>query len=347
METEHIRWMQRCLELAIMGSSYARPNPMVGAVLVHEGRIIGEGYHRRYGEAHAEVRCLASVPEALKGRIPSSTMYVSLEPCAHHGKTPPCADRIVAEKIPRVVVGCRDSFAEVSGRGITRLREAGVEVITGVEEAACRELNRRFFTFHEQKRPYIVLKWARSPDGFVALPGYKSVRISSPVTDRLVHRWRSEEAAILVGSRTAEYDDPALTNRLWSGQDPLRIVLDRSGRLPEHLRVFQGPAPTWVFTRELRRRQGNAEWLSVFPPQRFLEEVMGILHERKILSVLVEGGAAVLGAFIAAGLWDEARVITGRHYLREGLAAPALPGAVPVAEEQIGPDRITYYRNIA
>lgn len=347
METEHTPWMRRCLELAAMGSSYARPNPMVGAVLVHEGRIIGEGYHRRYGEAHAEVRCLASVPEALKGCIPSSTMYVSLEPCAHYGKTPPCADRIVDEKIPRVVVGCRDPFAEVSGRGIARLTAAGVDVITGVEEAACRELNRRFFVFHEKKRPYVVLKWARSPDGFVALPGYRSVRISSPVTDRLVHRWRGEEAAILVGSRTAEYDDPELTNRLWSGQDPLRIVLDRSGRLPEHLRLFQGPAPTWVFTREVRRRKGNVEWLSVFPPQRFLEEVLGILHDRKVLSVLVEGGAAILGAFIAAGLWDEARVITGHDFLREGLAAPVLPGAAPVAEEQVGRDRITYYRNIA
>lgn len=337
--------MRRCLQLAALGQAHAAPNPMVGAVLVHKGRIIGEGYHARYGEAHAEVRCVASVPEASRGDISSATLYVSLEPCAHYGKTPPCTELIISERIPRVVVGCQDPFAAVSGRGIARLRQAGVEVITGVLEEACRELNRRFFTFHLKKRPYLILKWVRSPDGFIGLPALKSVRISSAVTDRLVHRWRSEESGILIGSHTAEYDDPLLTNRLWSGSDPVRIVLDRSGKLPDHLRLFQGPVPTMVFTRDVQRRRGQTEWLSVFPSQRFLEEVMGILHERKILSVMVEGGARILNAFIEAGLWDEARVITGHRYLKEGLASPVLTGSVAVAERQVGGDRISYFEN--
>lgn len=344
MEDVHIPWMQRCLQLAALGRAHAAPNPVVGAVLVHEGRIIGEGYHQRFGEAHAEVRCLESVPAALAGVVPSATLYVSLEPCSHYGKTPPCTERIISEGIGRVVVGCVDPFAAVAGRGIARLREAGVEVVTGVLEDACRKINRRFFTFHLKKRPYLLLKWAQSPDGFIGLPALKSARISSELSDRLVHRWRSEESGILIGSHTAEYDDPLLTNRLWSGSDPVRIVLDRSGKLPDHLRVFQGPVPTLVFTRNVRRRQGHTEWLSVFPARRFLEEVMGILHERSILSVMVEGGAGILNAFIEAGLWDEARVITGQRYLREGLASPVLTGE-PVAECEVGGDRISYFEN--
>lgn len=337
--------MQRCLQLAALGEGYTAPNPLVGAVLVHEGLIIGEGYHRRYGEPHAEVNCLDSVPRDLRPLISSSTLYVSLEPCVHHGKTPPCADLILAHQIRRVVVGCEDRFAAVSGKGIAKLREGGVQVITGVMEEACQQLNRRFFVFHEKKRPYLVLKWARSADGFMAPVSGGRLRISGAETDRLVHRWRSEEAGILIGSRTAAYDDPQLTNRLWRGPSPIRIVLDRSGRISDHLQVFQGQVPTLVFTRVLQRRKGHTEWLKVFPPQRFLEEVMGILHERKILSVMVEGGASILKAFLEQGWWDEIREITGQQYLREGLAAPTFHGGPPVRAFEVGSDLIRYYKN--
>lgn len=345
MEIAHSFWMQRCLQLAVLGEGATAPNPMVGAVLVHEGRVIGEGYHRRFGEAHAEVNCVASVREEDYGLVRAATMYVSLEPCAHFGKTPPCTELIISHQIPRVVIGCEDPFAAVSGKGIVRLREAGVDVVTGVLETECMRLNRRFFTFHLRKRPYLILKWARSRDGFIALPGLRKVRISSVLTDRLVHRWRSEEAGILIGSHTAEYDDPALTTRLWTGPSPIRIVLDRSGRLPDYLRVFQGSTPTMVFTRDVQRRKGATEWLSVFPPQRFLEEVMGILHERQVLSVIVEGGAGVLEAFIRAGLWDEARIITGEGYLRDGLREPILEGGAPVKEFAVGSDLVRFFEH--
>lgn len=343
MEEIHAPWMQRCLQLAAFGAGTVAPNPMVGAVLVCRDQIIGEGYHKRFGEAHAEVHCVESVPPPMRHLIPESTLYVSLEPCAHYGKTPPCTELIIAQGIPRVVIGCIDPFAAVSGRGVARLREAGVEVVTGVLEAACRELNRRFFTFHEKKRPYLILKWARSPDGYIALPGPKRAMISGAVANRLVHRWRGEEAGILIGSGTAAFDDPLLTNRLWSGPSPLRIVLDRSGRLSEDLQLFGDGSPTWVFTREKQGRRGKAEWISVFPPHRFLEEAMGILHERRILSVLVEGGAGVLEALVVAGLWDEARVITGRDYLYEGLREPVLTGARFLRETEVGGDRIAYF----
>lgn len=221
-------YMQRCLELAAMGAGQVAPNPMVGAVLVHQGRIIGEGYHRQYGQAHAEVNCVNSVAEEERSLIPLATMYVSLEPCAHHGKTPPCADLIVAQGIKQVVIGCMDTFSAVAGKGIEKLEKAGIKVETGVLEAECRQINRRFFTFHEQQRPYIVLKWAQSRNGLVAGAGGVPVRISNKYSDRLVHKWRSEEMGILAGTRTAINDNPRLNNRLWTGKDPVRIIIDLS-----------------------------------------------------------------------------------------------------------------------
>ncbi|HVS95811.1 MAG TPA: bifunctional diaminohydroxyphosphoribosylaminopyrimidine deaminase/5-amino-6-(5-phosphoribosylamino)uracil reductase RibD, partial [Puia sp.] len=211
--------MRRCLQLARLGAGHVAPNPMVGAVLVFEDRVIGEGYHRRYGGPHAEPECIASVAEPDKTLIGRSTLYVSLEPCAHHGKTPPCADLIVRMGISRVVIGCRDPFPEVNGKGIERLRAAGVEVQTGILEDECVRLNKRFFTFHLEDRPFIVLKWAQTARGFIAhsRAGAERLRISNEITDRLVHKWRSEEASILVGPRTAVLDDPALTVRLWKG----------------------------------------------------------------------------------------------------------------------------------
>lgn len=337
--------MDRCLQLAALGSGYTAPNPMVGAVLVHEGVIIGEGYHRRFGEAHAEVNCVQSVPEELRGLISASTMYVSLEPCSHFGKTPPCTSMIISNKIPRVVIGCIDPFAAVSGRGVARLRESGVAVTTGVGAAACEALSSRFFTFHRKKRPFVILKWARSQDGIMALPGPRPVKISNAFTDRLVHRWRSEESAILIGSRTAEYDDPALVNRLWTGPSPVRIILDRRGRLPDHLHVFDDRAPTLVFTSGIQRKMGRTEWLSVFPSRNFLEEVMGILFERGILSVIVEGGCSVLQSFLEANLWDEARVITGAVRLGKGLREPDFGAPTAVRTLEVEGDQIHIFEN--
>jgi diaminohydroxyphosphoribosylaminopyrimidine deaminase/5-amino-6-(5-phosphoribosylamino)uracil reductase len=307
------------------------PNPMVGSVLVHEGKIIGEGFHRIYGQAHGEVNCINSVPEELQSLIPKATMYVSLEPCAHHGKTPPCADLIIERKIPKVVVGCVDTFSAVAGKGIQRMKDAGIEVITGVLEEACRAVNRRFFTFHEKKRPYIILKWAQSADGFIAPPDGQPVRISNPYTDRLVHQWRTREMAIMVGKHTALKDDPKLTARLWPGKQPLRIVIDRRLEVPGHYQLHSEEAPT-IFVSE-----------DTFDFSRdIIPQLLTRLHADNIQSVIVEGGAHLLQQFID-GVWDEARVITGKHILGGGLQAPVLHNALLQEELEVQGDLISMY----
>jgi diaminohydroxyphosphoribosylaminopyrimidine deaminase / 5-amino-6-(5-phosphoribosylamino)uracil reductase len=315
-------FMQRCLQLAKLGAGNVAPNPMVGAVLVHEGRIIGEGYHQLYGFAHAEVNCVNSVVE--KELIPFSTMYVSLEPCAHHGKTPPCANLIVAQGIREVVVGCVDTFSKVAGKGIEILQNVGITVRTGILEKECRELNSRFFTFHEQQRPYIILKWAQSLNGYMGSRDGKPVRISNEFSDRLVHRWRSEEMSILVGSNTALKDNPRLNNRLWTGKDPIRLVLGQSSKLPPDYHLQDGSVKTLFFTD--------------------IDSMLKELHAQSVQSILVEGGANVLNQFIEAGLWDEARVIVGTNPLAGGLPAPLLPENALISEINLEGDRILYYR---
>ncbi|GEP96562.1 riboflavin biosynthesis protein RibD [Chitinophaga cymbidii] len=336
----HEIFMQRCLQLAATGMGQVAPNPMVGAVLVHDGRIIGEGYHQVFGQAHAEVNCVNSVPADQQELIAKSTMYVSLEPCSHHGKTPPCADLIISRRIPRVVVGCVDSFSEVAGRGIRLMREAGIEVITGVLEAACRDLNKRFFTFHEQQRPYIILKWAQSRDGYIAGAEGQPVRISNVYTDRLVHQWRSREMGIMVGTRTALRDDPALTTRLWPGKSPVRLVIDRHLQVPETHRLRDGSAPTIFITEKVTdavktiRPDFNGEIIPQILPQ---------LHAENIQSVIVEGGAHLLQQFFNSGYWDEARVITGSRVIGGGVAAPLMTNAVLRDEMELHGDRIACY----
>jgi diaminohydroxyphosphoribosylaminopyrimidine deaminase/5-amino-6-(5-phosphoribosylamino)uracil reductase len=333
--------MRRCLQLAALGAGSVAPNPMVGAVLVYEGLIVGEGYHRRYGQAHAEVNCIkdfedrfasgewARLGPSAARLLETSTLYVSLEPCAHHGKTPPCADLVIAKGIPRVVVGIRDPFKEVDGKGIERLLKAGVDLTYPVLEDECRWLNRRFFTVHKKHRPYIILKWAESADGFIGLPGER-VAISNAWSNRLVHRWRSEEASILVGARTALIDDPSLTTRHWPGPNPLRLVLDPGRGLPGHLRVFDDLAPTVVYDT------------------RDLDAVLEDLQRRSIQSVLVEGGGRLLRAFIERGLWDEVRVIrSGTVRLPEGVPAPVLPEARLVRSRDLGDDHISIYTSFA
>lgn len=334
-------FMQRCLQLAKLGAGQVAPNPMVGAVLVHQGRIIGEGYHRLYGFAHAEVNCVQSVKPEDLALIPASTMYVSLEPCAHHGKTPPCANLIVAQEIKAVVIGCVDTFSKVAGKGIEILKNAGITVRTGILEQECRDLNSRFFTFHEKKRPYIILKWAQSPAGYISSADGKPVRISNAFSDRLVHRWRSEEMSIMVGTNTALLDNPRLNNRLWTGKDPIRLVIDRTLKIPRKHHLWNGSISTLFFTAQA---SSEKETVQIDFEQALLPQIMQHLHERSIQSVLVEGGADLLNQFISTGLWDEARVITGTKVFPGGLAAPVLPKALLINETNLEGDRILYYR---
>jgi len=333
--------MKRCITLAAYGAASVAPNPMVGAVLVHNDRIIGEGYHKVYGGGHAEVNCLDSVLQRDRELVKSSTLYVSLEPCAHYGKTPPCADLIIRNNIPRVVVGCRDPFPEVNGKGIEKLRAAGIEVVTGVLENECRELNKRFFTYHIQRRPYIILKWAETGDGRIGYYGNNRLKISNEVTDRLVHKWRSEEMGIMVGTNTAMMDDPRLTNRLWSGGNPVRIVIDLDLRLPASLHLFDGAVKTIVFNLLKHEERENVMYYQVTGDVSIVHQVLNGLYMLKITSVMVEGGAKLLQSFIDEDAWDEARVITNTALTAsEGVPAPELTTAVLMSEEKLGSDVI-------
>ena len=341
--------MARCLELARLGAGAVAPNPLVGAVLVHQDRIIGEGYHQRYGSAHAEVNCVQQVSAELRHLIPESTLYVSLEPCAHQGKTPPCTDLIVRENISRVVIGCRDPFPGVNGRGIERLRNAGVAVVCGILEKECVELNRRFFTSFEQGRPYVVLKWAQSADEFIAGKNFTPVAISNAVTNRLVHRWRSEEAAILVGTQTALSDNPALSNRYWTGAQPLRLVIDKNLSLPSTARLLDNSLPTCVFNARKDAVASNIRFVQLeFGAGSILPRLLGFLHQQQIRSVLVEGGARLHNSFLEENLWDEARVITATDcILGEGVEAPKMVSGRETESYRLMSDRITHFRNTA
>jgi diaminohydroxyphosphoribosylaminopyrimidine deaminase / 5-amino-6-(5-phosphoribosylamino)uracil reductase len=321
------QFMHRCLQLAVVGAGHVAPNPMVGAVLVHDGRIIGEGYHQQYGQAHAEVNCLASVQPNDQHLIAESTMYVSLEPCAHFGKTPPCADRLITEKVKHVVIACRDSYAEVDGKGMAKLQAAGIDVTLGVLEKEALQLNRRFFTYHQQQRPYIMLKWAQSTDGYIG-ETEKNIAISNAISNRMVHRWRSEEAAIMVGTNTAITDNPQLNNRYWPGPSPLRVVIDKQLRIPATHHLLKDDQPTLLFNCLLQKIHGNKEWIQLKDDAHFLTQLLQALHSRGIQSVLVEGGRQLLQSFIDAQLWDEARIITNTALLLgSGVAAPTLKNA--------------------
>jgi diaminohydroxyphosphoribosylaminopyrimidine deaminase / 5-amino-6-(5-phosphoribosylamino)uracil reductase len=338
--------MFRCLELARLAAGHVAPNPMVGALLVFEDRIIGEGYHRQYGEAHAEVNCLASVKPEDRHLIPSSTLYVSLEPCAHFGKTPPCADLIIRERIPRVVISCRDPFPAVDGKGMEKLRAAGVDLLSGVLEQAGRELNKRFFVFHTRHRPYIVLKWAQTANGKLAADGTDRLRISNDYSNRLVHKWRTEEAAILIGTNTAELDDPSLTARLWTGPNPIRLVIDSTLRLPPTLQVFDGKAKTIIFNKLKHDMTGNPAYYQIAPGSSLVRQVSMALVQLNTLSVLVEGGTTLLQSFIDEGYWDEARIITNEELvIPGGHPAPVLGKAQAIAHEQLHSDRVALYKN--
>lgn len=335
--------MQRCFDLAIRGKGVVAPNPMVGAVLVHQGVIIGEGWHKAYGLAHAEVNCFEQVPPSQKHLISESTLFVNLEPCAHYGKTPPCAHRIIQEGVKKVVIANKDPFEAVNGRGITILQEAGIAVEVGLLEAEGAWLNRAFFTFHKEHRPYVVLKWAQSADGFIAPTTPSRLQISGPISNCWVHRWRTEHAAIMVGHTTALVDDPQLTARHWEGMQPLRIVIDRSGTLQRSAAIFQHPTPIWILNEHKTEQDGNVYWWKLPMGLALWPALMELLYKNDIQSIIIEGGAHVLQQCLELGLWDEARVFTGSREMQQGLAAPKLASAHLAATMSLLQDTFSLY----
>lgn len=324
--------MQRCLQLAELGKGQTAPNPLVGAVLAYRDKIIGEGYHARYGAAHAEVDCLQNVAPVHHHLIPAATLYVSLEPCCHHGKTPPCTDLILRSGIKKVVVATTDPFPAVNSGGIRVLREAGVEVQVGMLETESRWMNRRFFTFHQQQRPYIVLKWAQTYDGFLGGETSERWLISNELSQRQLHQWRSEEQAILVGYRTALLDDPSLTTRLVPGKNPLRMVIDPKNALPAGLTIFQDGLPVVIFNELEDGRQGVVSRVKV-EDKDWKEGIFTYCRQHQIQSILVEGGRATLLYFLHQGCWDEIRRVTNLNLRgNTGVPAPAIPNHTTPAE---------------
>jgi diaminohydroxyphosphoribosylaminopyrimidine deaminase/5-amino-6-(5-phosphoribosylamino)uracil reductase len=339
--------MYRCLELAKLGSGNVAPNPMVGAVMVYNDQIIGEGYHQKYGEAHAEPKCIRHAVENGHGDLISrSTLYVSLEPCVHFGKTPPCADLIIRNKIPKVVVGCRDPFKEVDGKGIEKLKNAGIEVEFGILEKECKELNKRFLGFHTLHRPYIILKWAQALNCKMAGQGSDRLFITNEFTNRIAHKWRSEEASVLIGTNTALMDDPGLTTRLWTGNSPVRLVIDMDLKLPSHLKIFDGQVRTIVFNTLKHEESDDLLFYQVTEDVSLVHQIINALYQLKILSVIVEGGAKLLQSFIDENLWDEARVITNEELIvNTGLDSPQFISGSKMGEEKIFTDKVEFFKS--
>lgn len=339
----HHKYLQRCIELALLGAGNVSPNPMVGAVVVHNDRIIGEGYHRKYGEAHAEVNAINQVLDNFSNAtelLSESIIYVSLEPCAHYGKTPPCADLIINHQIPTVVVGCRDPFSQVNGRGIEKLKEAGITVITGIMEQECQELNKRFFTRVQKQRPYIILKWAQTADGYFAPDDGSQYWITGPEARKLVHKWRGDEDAILVGKNTAKIDNPRLNTREWPGKSPKRVVIDRRLELDSSLHLFDQTVETLVFNEIKTDIDGKIKYIALEDFNNFVPQyILFQLYIQDIQSVIIEGGAATLNSFIEVGLWDEARIFTGSISLNKGIKAPVVEG-VNTEVYQVGEDHL-------
>jgi diaminohydroxyphosphoribosylaminopyrimidine deaminase/5-amino-6-(5-phosphoribosylamino)uracil reductase len=332
VEETDVKFMNRCLELASKAEGMTYPNPMVGSVIVHDGLIIGEGYHRKAGSPHAEVNAINSVRN--RDLLKTSTLYVNLEPCSHFGRTPPCSDLIISEQIRRVVIGTSDTSEKVSGRGAASIRAAGFEVVTGVAAEDCRWLNRRFFMFHEKKRPYIILKWAQSSDGFMDIERPEGAGIGPNwITGKpervLVHRWRAAEQAILAGAGTIRRDNPYLNVREWKGDNPVRIILSGSGNLPEDLAVYKSIGSVVIFTHNPgNSSQGNAVVVKLNHTEPASVQIADYLFQWGIQSLLIEGGATLLEHFISTGLWDEARIFTGSEDFIKGIEAPRITGSL-------------------
>jgi diaminohydroxyphosphoribosylaminopyrimidine deaminase/5-amino-6-(5-phosphoribosylamino)uracil reductase len=339
------QYMQRALELAARGLGSVAPNPMVGCVIVHNNQIIGEGWHRKFGGPHAEVHAIDSVKD--KTLLSNATLFVTLEPCSHYGKTPPCSNLIVASGIQNVVIATKDSFSEVSGAGIKYLQDHGVKVSIGLLEAEARHLNRRFFTFHEKRRPYVILKWAQSADGFIDKKRVEGecgqLKLTGMEAQTLVHQYRSEESAILVGRRTIEIDNPQLSTRLWPGENPLRVVLDPHMKLDSTYRVFSDASPTWHMVLEQPERK-QTDTVKLCSEKTYLNDVLRHLYGAGIQSVFVEGGRHTLEAFINEQLFDEARVFISDTTLGLGLLAPTLPTGAYTRQMTGGDEVYVVYR---
>jgi len=326
MDSRDEVFMRRCFELASHGLGNTRTNPVVGSVIVHNDCIIGEGFHHEYGGPHAEVNAIRSVKD--KSLLAESTIYISLEPCSHFGKTPPCSTLILNYKIPRVVISNSDPFPSVSGKGIEALRNAGVDVTVGVLEEEGAFLNRRFLTFHQHKRPYVILKWAETADGFIDIERQEDDPVGTNwITDEvartLVHKWRSEESGLMVGTNTVIADNPRLNVRRWAGASPLRIAFDRNGRVPETANIFDNSQDTLVFTCTQERFSGKTNSVLIDHDYE-LKDVLGELYDLKVISILVEGGKIIHNEFIQSGLWDEARVFKGNITFSKGVKAPVM-----------------------
>lgn len=325
-------YIKRCIEIAKGGLGSVAPNPMVGCVIVHNHKIIGEGYTSPYGGPHAEVNAINAVKDP--SLLNESTLFVTLEPCSHFGKTPPCSDLIIKHKIPKVVIGCIDDNEQVAGKGIAKLRDSGCEVTVGVLEEECKEHHKRFFTFHKKKRPYVILKWAQTIDGYIA-PLHKSekkpVWITNAYSRQMVHRWRAEEQAILVGTNTVVEDNPSLTVRDWTGKHPIRILLDQHNRLSKDHHVFDGKVTTHVIS--------NAD---IDFSRPIAKQIVQYLYKKDINSVIIEGGSKTLNTFIDEGLWDEARIFTGNVEFNEGINAPKLKARM-ISEAQLLDDKLQIY----
>jgi diaminohydroxyphosphoribosylaminopyrimidine deaminase/5-amino-6-(5-phosphoribosylamino)uracil reductase len=340
-----LKYMHRALELAALGRGSVSPNPMVGCVIVYENQIIGEGWHRRFGDWHAEVNAINdTLQKGFGDLLPQSTVYVTLEPCSHFGKTPPCADLLVEKRVKHVVICNDDPNPLVAGKGIQKLQEAGIEVTTGVLAEEGRQLNTRFFTFFEQKRPYIILKWAETADGFIADEHKHPLSISCLRSRIVSHQWRSEEDAILVGTNTAQNDNPQLNARLWEGRNPVRIVLDRTLRLSHDLYLFDNTQKTFCYNAFRNEENGQTSFIQIDFEDNFLQHLRQNLHQRKIQSLLVEGGTVIHQTFLNEGIFDEIRIFKSPNAIGKGTAAPLLPTGVRlVHQEKVGDDWLSWY----
>lgn len=349
---KHEKYINRCIELAKNGLGTTYPNPLVGSVIVYEDKIIGEGWHKKAGKAHAEVNAINSVED--KTLLSKATIYVSLEPCSHFGKTPPCADLIVTHKIPNIVIGTVDPNEKVAGKGIAKLLEAGINVTVGILEEQCNDLNKRFFTFHNKKRPYIILKWAETADGFIAPikmlkqvqhDKLKPVWITNKYSRQLVHKWRTEEQAILVGTKTVLDDNPSLTARDFSGYNPVRIVLDKSGKIDTKFHVKDNSVKTIFLTEnESLISSENCIYEQCSFDENLIENTLNILVKYQIQSVIIEGGSKTLQSFIDKNLWDEARIFTGKNIFENGTKAPTIKGKIN-STETILKDQLTILKH--
>lgn len=343
---EDKKYILRCIQLAKNGFGTTYPNPMVGCVIVHNKKIIGEGWHYKSGTPHAEVMAINSVKD--KKLLSEATLYVSLEPCSYTGKTPPCSDLIIENKIPRVVVGSTDPHPNVSGKGVERLKKAGIQVKSGVCKLECDELNKRFFTFHTKKRPYILLKWAATKDGYIApleQDEGKPFWITTPISKQLVHVWRSQEASILVGTNTVIKDNPRLDTREVYGNNPVRLTIDRNLKTPSGHALLKNDIPTVVFTSKSKKSLDNLHYEKIDWSKSIPEQILAYCYENQLQSILIEGGTKLLQSFIDANLWDEARVFTGKSLLKSGISQPKL-NTFPYMVKNSGEDSLSYYKNI-